>query len=162
MLTAYVTLHARFDSDFAKVQGVGEHICECNSLALLHLPAIHMSTSHAVGSGMLCRTMSVVYLIDSAIGQQCYTTAGPGTISISKKHVTLTRGAHGISGATDSNANVGALECGRVVDAVAGHAYAVARLAQRLHDEVLVLRPHLRAHEGGLCARGHSRSGSIP
>ena len=57
--------------------------------------------------------------------------------------------AHRVGGAGDGDADVGALERGRVVDAVAGHADRVAQLAQRLHDQVLVLRVHLRGPWAG-------------
>ena len=52
--------------------------------------------------------------------------------------------AYRISSSADSDTDVSAFEGGCIVDAVAGHAHAVAQLPQRLHYQVLVLRVHLQ------------------
>jgi hypothetical protein len=65
-------------------------------------------------------------------------------------------GARGVGGALDGDADIGALEGGRVVDAVAGHAHSKALLAQRLNDAVLVLGVHLCGGRG----RSRVRSGA--
>ncbi len=54
------------------------------------------------------------------------------------------RRPHRISRATDSNAHVCALQGRGIIDAIASHAHRIAQLAQRLHDQELVVREDLR------------------
>ena len=63
-------------------------------------------------------------------------------------------GACRIGGAGDGHADVGLLERGGVVDAVAGHGHAVAGVLQGLDDAVLVFGEDLGEAVGGLDALG--------
>jgi hypothetical protein len=65
--------------------------------------------------------------------------------------------AGGVGGALHGDAHVRALQGGRVVDAVAGHAHGEALLAQRLHDDELVLGEHLQRYRG-VCVGGRAAS----
>ena len=67
---------------------------------------------------------------------------------------TLDRCTHRISCATDSNAHICALQGRGVIDAIASHAHCIAQLAQRLHNQELVLREHLRRQACLLSHRG--------
>jgi hypothetical protein len=64
-------------------------------------------------------------------------------LSQDRRHVS--QQAHRVRGSADSDADISALEGGCIIDAVAGHAHTVAQLPQRLHDQVLMLRVHLRS-----------------
>ena len=70
------------------------------------------------------------------------------------------RRARRIRGAGHRDAAVGFLQCGRVIDSVAGHADDVAALLQILNNVILVFREHLREAVGLFNGVDH-RAGSI-
>ena len=70
-----------------------------------------------------------------------------------QSQTTLDRCTHRISCATDSNAHICALQGRGVIDAIASHAHCIAQLAQRLHNQELVVWEHLRRQA---CLLSHS------
>lgn len=115
--------HDSYDAEHERLKG--------NYGAMLYHSAMLMSLKYANNSSIVSGAVNGMLPLHAAWSSQ-------------PPQVSRRTDAHRISGAADGDANVGPLERGRVVDAIAGHAHAVARLPQRLHDEVLVLRPHLR------------------
>lgn len=71
-----------------------------------------------------------------------------------QSQATLDRCTHRISCATDSNAHICALQGRGVIDAIASHAHCIAQLAQRLYNQELVVREHLRRQACLLSHRG--------